>query len=83
MATVDRTIAPSFCPLCGTAKENDVFIDEANTEAVPKYFCGTVFWSFQKLVKVQGIKCGIIQKLRAANGRIESAFPPIFKKDLS
>jgi hypothetical protein len=81
MATVDKTIALPFCPLCGTAKESDVFNEETNIEFAPKFYCGTVFWSFQKQVKFQGAKCRIIQKLRAAKTPDEPSIFADFEKN--
>ena len=65
MATFDKMIAVVFCPLCGTAKETDVFVNAAQNELGPKFYCGTVVWPFQKAVQVQGQNCRIIQKMRA------------------
>ena len=81
MATIDKTLSPFFCPLCGTAKESDIFIDETDVELAPKFYCGTVFWSFQKQVKFQGAKCRIIQKLRAAKTPAEPSVLSVFGKD--
>jgi hypothetical protein len=48
MANIDRSIQVIFCPLCGTAKESDVYIEESDGELGPKFFCGTIGWPFQK-----------------------------------
>jgi hypothetical protein len=81
MATIDKSLALIFCPLCGTAKESDVFIAETDVELAPKFYCGTIVWSFQKQVKFQGAKCRIIQKLRAPKMPEKPAFPSVFGKD--
>jgi hypothetical protein len=65
MANIDKTLTVVFCPICGTAKETDVLIEAMSNELGPKFHCGTIVWPFQKLVKVQGAKCRILQKMRA------------------
>jgi hypothetical protein len=67
MATLDKTINPTFCPLCATAKEQDVYIGESFNELGPKFYCGTILWPFWKQIKVQGEKCRLLQKMRSAN----------------
>jgi len=64
MASIDRTVDHSFCPLCGTAKESEIFIEMGHAETGPKFYCGTIIWPFQKVIQTQGSKCRLIQKMR-------------------
>ena len=70
---MDTSINVIFCPLCGTAKESDVYLEESDNEWGPKFYCGTIIWPFKKQVKMQGAKCRVLQKMRAPDASGESA----------
>jgi hypothetical protein len=72
MANIDKSIDVIFCPLCGTAKESEVYIEESDNEWGPKFYCGTIVWPFKKQVTVQGAKCRVLQKMRATDPAGES-----------
>ena len=65
MATFDKTLAVTVCPLCGLVKEGEIVLEDMNGETGSKFLCGTIILPFQKLIKSTGDKCRIVQKLRA------------------
>jgi hypothetical protein len=82
MATMDKTIHLNFCPLCGTAKESDVYAGKLDNELWPKFYCGTIIRPFEKEINVQGEKCRILQKMRVPGAVGETRKHPGLGKDL-
>ena len=73
MAIIDKTIFLTFCPLCRAAKESEVYMSGADNERGPKFYCGTVIQPFQRVIKVQGEKCRVLQRMRSPEAVVEAA----------
>ena len=65
MITFDKITIMTSCPLCGVAKECDVFVeDNHNGVWATKFYCGNVAEPFQGEVRMETQMCRIIQQMR-------------------